>query len=229
MENQLSNKTNEQCESTFASSSSHSQSLLRLLRMFLATSLSQLHRVTALVSQETLAILRAGIQASSNYRIYGGLLLIAVAHVSEVAYVWFDSGEGEPTDYWNTYYYLYAIGPHLSTLLTVTGFYLLFPQFSRIKIFSIIPATYKLAKILWLSCITSNPELHRFVPFSFIVLGFGAAFAWLLTFEWLMNLHYHKREGTIARILGIISAPNIDAEQKVSIANQQIEILKQLK
>lgn len=154
---------------------------------------------------------------------------MAVAHVAEVSYHLFDPKAGELSDYWNAYYYLYAIGPHLSGLLTITGVYLLIPSTRKVKLFVIVPITYKLAKIIWLSCVTSNPELHRFVPWSFVVLGFTAGLVWILVFEWLMNLHYHKREGAIARIVGIMTAPGIDPVDKERIAQREIEYLRSLK
>lgn len=186
-------------------------------------------RLRVRVSLATTVTLSALLRATSNYRTYGALLLIAGAQLSEVAYVLFDQSVGQPLAYWNAYYYLQAIGPHLSALLTVTGFYLLIPQFSKLKFFALIPVAYKLGKIIWLACIDNNVDFHRFVPIGFLLYGFTAALIWLFVFEWLMSLHYHKREGSIARMVGVLVAPNIDDKTRLSAATNEAKIYQTLK
>jgi hypothetical protein len=100
---------------------------------------------------------------------------------------------------------------------------------SRRAFFLVIPAGYHVSKILWLVQVTSNEEFYRIVPTTFLLLGGLATFVWLFTFNWLMALHYHKREGTIARIIGIMTAPGIDPADKERIAKEQIELLNSLK
>jgi hypothetical protein len=168
------------------------------------------------VSQATLAILLA---ATGSRKRFAGLLLLALAFVSESAFRLFDAHGGNPEDYWNTYYFLYAVGPHISGLLTATGFFFLVHE--KIRNWAILPASYKLAKILWLAYVSSNEQLHQFVPWGFLVMGLTASILWFMSFDYFMSLHFHKREGIIARIIGILNTPGVSDQDKVRIAQQE--------
>lgn len=155
-----------------------------------------------------------------------GLLLLCLAPVSEVAFRLFDRSAGDPSDYWNAFYFMQSAGPHLSGLLTATAFFLLLHD--RLRTWAILPGAYKLAKIIWLTQVTTNEQYHQFVPWGFLLMGLTASIVWFMTFDFLLNLHFHKREGIIARIIGILEAPGISAEEKERIARDQIRQLKNI-
>lgn len=169
--------------------------------------------------------------ATSNYRLYVGVWLIAVVGpLSSVSYQLFDRTVFEATEYYgNAYYYLFAISPHISLLISLTGLFYLFPQFSKRKFFLAIPATYHLSKIIWLSMVDNNADFHRMLPLSIVLLGLTASLVWFFTADYLMGLQFHKQDGIMARIEGILNSPGIDDHTKVEIARGQVADLKSLK
>lgn len=192
------------------------QLLIRVKR-----SLSNLKPVLA--SRAILVTLLAG---TANRKRYAGLLLLAIAVLSEVAFRFFDASAGDPQAYWNAHYFLYSAGPHISGLLTATGFFLLVHE--KLRNWAILPAAYKLSKIIWLSFVSSNEQLHQFIPWGFLVMGLGASILWFMSFDFLLSLHFHKREGIIARLVGIVNAPGISDEEALRIAREQAKQLKQV-
>jgi hypothetical protein len=171
--------------------------------------------------QETLVILAAKTKAISNYNTYVGILMISVAPCAEIVYKLFDSHEG--TGYWNTYYFLYEIGPHVSILLILFGIFLLFSKWNKMRFALIIPASYKFSKIIWLASVTNNDDFHRVVPGSFLIIGLSVSIVWFKTFDWLMKLHFHKKEGTIDRMVGSLNTPGIDEHQAYLIARGEAQ------
>lgn len=169
----------------------------------------------------THATLLAGV--TNNWR-YVGLLSLVLAPLSEVAFRFFDPKAGNPTDYWNAHYYLFSAGPHISGLLVATGFYFLLHE--KVRNWALLPAAYRFANILWLAYVSSNEEFHQFVPLAFIGLGLCSAVLWFMSFDFLMSLHFHKREGIIARLVGIINAPGISDHDKVEVAKNEASNLK---
>lgn len=137
--------------------------------------------------------------ALSNSRTYTGLLLIACGPLVEVAYLAFDMSGGDPLSYWNTYYFMFAIRSDMSTILYATGFFLLMPEFSRVKLAAIIPIAYKAAKIIFMAFVTNDAQYHQHVTASFLLYGVAAGLVWLFAFDWLMTLHFHKFWGCLQR------------------------------
>lgn len=183
-------------------------------------------RVRAHVSQGTLATLLA---SKTLLRYYFAVLLIAgLAPFSEIVYRFFSEGEGGPLQYWNTYYFLYAIGPHLSSLLCLCGCFLLFNRNNSLRYVVAIPMAYKVAKIIWLASVDSNEAFHAFVPLMFLLAGLAFVIVWLKVFDFLMSLHFHKRDGIIARIIGIINSPGIDDATARHIAQNEIKNYKSI-
>jgi hypothetical protein len=203
--------------------SSWSPSFLRSLA-FTLTSL------TALVTREVSAGLRAATKATTNTRLYTGVfLMLVVAPASGLAYNLFDYRveiEGwYHANYWNL---LFVIGPHIASLFMVTGVFLLFPQLSKRAYFLAAPAGYHIGKIIWIVLADSNEAYYRLVPVTVYAMAICMAILWLLTFDWLMGLHYHKSEGNRARMEGVIMAPGIPAEQKIELLQKLVEERRQL-
>jgi hypothetical protein len=166
----------------------------------------------------------------NNRRLYVGLwLLLVAAPLCSVAENLFDRNVAcvDGWYYCNTFYFVFAISRHASLLLTLTGVFFLFSDKSLRKFFLIVPSTYHAAKLCWLILwVESNEQFHRILPLSFVLLGLLAAMAWYFAFDALLSLHFHKREGTIARIIGIMNAPGISAEVKERMAKDQIKQLE---
>lgn len=173
-----------------------------------------------------LAILATPLAAVATPKRWAALMLLAMAPISEVFFRLFDRSAGDPSDYWNAFYFFQSAGPHLSGLLVATAFFLLLND--KMKDWAILPGTYKLAKIIWLTQVSTNQQYHQFVPWGFLLIGLTTALVWFMTIEYLLSLHFHKREGIIARIIGIMTAPGISAEDKERIAKDQIRQLNQV-
>lgn len=184
--------------------------------------------LTAPALRVSLATLRA---ATSNYRLYVGVWMIAViAPLAGVSYHFFDRTVFDPAEYYgNAYYLLFAISPHVSLLISLTGVFFLFPKFSRAKFFLVVPSSYHLAKIIHLWQVTSNAEYHEVLPREFFLLGLTLTIVWFCTADYLMGLQFHKQDGIMARIEGILNSPGIDDHTKVEIARGQVADLKSLK
>lgn len=199
-----------------------SELLVYSLQSFLLLACSLFTRVKislrvflARVSQATHAILLA-----RNNRIYAGVLILIVSPVFEIIYKLFRESINV-NSYWDSYYFLYAVGPHLTAIATLTGVFFLFSPSNRLRYALIIPSAYKFGKIIWLASISTNADFHRIVPGSFVLIGVSVALVWFLVFDWLMSLHFHKKEGTVARIIGILTAPNINKELAYDIAHRE--------
>lgn len=177
----------------------------------------------ALVKLEIPATLLAAVATPKRWT---GLLLLVLAPISEVVFRLFDRSAGDPSDYWNAFYFMQSAGPHLSGLLVATAFFLLLHD--KMRSWSILPGAYKLSKILWLTQVSNNEQYHQFVPWGFLLLGLTASIVWFMSVDYLMSLHFHKREGIIARIIGIMDAPGISAQEKERIARAEIKHLREL-
>jgi hypothetical protein len=196
-----------------------------------------LSRLIARVRQVTLVILPAKILdqaralqlAFTNRATYVGILIVSLAPVTENMFMLFNEHAGTKEDYWNAYYYLHAIGPHIHLILLVTGLVML-PK-HVVKYAAIIPITYKFASIIWLASIDSNEQFHKAAPFAFIAAGLTVTIVWVTCFNWLMSLHFHKKQGTMSRIVGILTTPNIEEHKSYTIAKSEavkyLELSKQ--
>lgn len=173
--------------------------------------------------QATLAILLAG----SNVRAYLGIILLTVSPCAEIAYKLFDVHAGH--GYWNTYFFLYEIGPHFNVIIIATGLFFLFRTSNKLRFAVIIPVAYQFSKILWLCTVSSNEDFHRVVPWSFLIIGISVSILWFMLFDYLMTLHFHKRMGAVSRILGILEEKvKLDDHTRVVIAQNELKKLKEL-
>lgn len=184
-----------------------------------------LNQVRVRVSTVTRAILLA---SSSNYRHYVGVALIAAALPVKNMYrllAWTINQAA----YQDPYYYFHAVRGDMAMVLVSTGFFLLMPLRSRLKYLAVIPLTEAFFRIGWMATVTSNVEYHAYIHWSSYAWGLLVAVMWLILFEYLMSLHFHKRSGSWARIEGILTAPGIDNAQRIEIAVKEFENLKSLK
>lgn len=166
----------------------------------------------------------------SNNVQFAGLVLIALGPLAEIAYRFLEPTPVQSGSYWSPYWYLFAIGQDMSTILYASGFYLLIPMSSKLKYIAVVPIAYKLAKIIYiLGWVDDDTAFHGHIPAAFFLYGLATAIVWLAVFEYLITLHFHKRTGHIARVEGILSATNIDSEKQVAIALNEIKAFKALK
>lgn len=160
---------------------------------------------------------------NTNHRLYFAVIfMLVMAPLTNVGYQFFDeSVRVEGQYYVNAYYLLYVLSPWISLLMFSTGLFLLFPANCKRSYFLVIPITSAIVKILWLSQIQNNEEFHQIVPMYFILPASLIAFVWIFCVDWLMARKYHKLDGIIARIEGLI---NIKADHEV--IESQVKELK---
>jgi hypothetical protein len=168
-----------------------------------------------------------------NNRLYAGLfLLLVVAPFTSCIYTFFDSSvgfpispdilravrEGNPPEgfwyYVNWYYFFISICPHLFTVTSLVGIFLLFPV-RHVPSYGIAaPLGYEVSKIIWLSTVESNAEFNQLVPLSILLSGVLLTVIVMLSARFWMDRKFHKYDGIMARIIGLIDAPGIDPDTR---------------
>lgn len=172
--------------------------------------------------------LLAGLDAISktldvNRRIYWGLgSMGVVAPLSACVYLLFDrTVEDEAWYHLNYFHFFFLIGPHLFQFFCLIGAFLLFPENSKRAFTLIIPTGYVLAKILWLSSVTSNAEFWAVVPAAFVLTGFLISAVLFLMLNWLTWRQFHGADAYDARLKGIYRvSKDLPAEKVVSMFQQ---------
>lgn len=173
-----------------------------------------------------LAIQSAG---KTNRSTYYGLIILALVPFVLHAYLPFDGRAGDTTAYWNTYYFLFAVRYDVALLLCVTAAYLILPQqYHKVSILFVIFAAPYLVRIVWLPFVTSNKEFHQFAPFHMVLCGIAVTSGWFTMFDWLMNLHFHKRSRPVATMEGAAKCPDISEAQLRAIVIEETQNLKAL-
>lgn len=136
--------------------------------------MTRFRQLLVLVRREIHATLTAVLKATSNKRIYLGLVLICSAWFAEEAFRLADQKAVGWSEYWNAYYFLHAIGHHAALIMVCTGVYFLFPEKSKEKIYALIPVPFKFAKIIWLAFTSTNEGFHSFWYIGLILFGVAA-------------------------------------------------------
>lgn len=172
------------------------------------------------------------------------MLICVATPLAGVVYHLFDSSVRIQGWYYSNLFWLfYVIGPHLQMLLTLTGIFLVLPENTKVTTgretvvtknyrayFLLIPVGYHIAKILWYSLwVSSDEDIRQMMPGTFLILLPITGFVWLKTADYLINLHFHKRAGHIARARGILTLTDIDSEQQVRMALRELNAYEQLK
>jgi len=180
-----------------------------------------------------------------NSRLYCGLiLLLVVAPLTNCLYLLFDSSIGFPLSeevivgykaglpvegswyYVNWHYFLSGIGPHLFSITSLVGIFLMFPV-RNVSSYSIaIPLGFEVGKVIWLSTVMSDAEFNQIVPSSFLLLGALISFVVMLSARFWMDRKFHKYDGICARILGLINAPGIDPSMRSKYIDQELKNLR---
>lgn len=177
------------------------------------------------VSRVIRAILLA---VPSNGRQYAVVLLVVGAPLVMSVFLMFDPAGGDPSAYWNTYFFLFAIKGELFALSILSAFWLKFKQEERTRYSLFIPSTYVMGRILWLAFVTDNPGYHAIMHWSFLFLGLGTAVLWFLLFDYLMHLHYHRKAGHLCRAEGLLKEKSIDDKYARAMALSEIMAYKNL-
>lgn len=186
------------------------------------------------VRRARLALHAGRIAGKTNGRALVGLsLILIVAPLAGAAYQVFDVTHVDRTWWWRTWYdFLYVQGQYACIILCLLGAALLLPQNSKRSYFLTAPISLYVAKILWLCTVTSNDQFNAswlLIPAYFFIAATIIAFILVFTFNWLVTLHFHKREGIRARIDGVIDLNRmhlIDDAEALKILRREREAYK---
>jgi hypothetical protein len=195
------------------------------LRHLLSSSLepsfySALEAAVAHVLRGTLSFRVAFQELVSNKRHVVGFSLIVVGCASGMLYHFFNPLAINKEWYFlNWYYFLYTIREELAVGLWAVGTFLLLP--SKYKL-SFIPCgvllTYSIAYIIHYSFFVDSLEsFHSDVLFSMWVAAGALAIGFIVSVDYLAYRKYHLKDGTAARIIGMVGLPNMSADDKMNI------------
>lgn len=217
----MNQNTNQPCEKSY--------SLLRLrswfLQSFSLVGSRMSDRVIAPVSRVIHAIQLA---SATNFKYYVAALLIAgLAPFSQIVYQFFNEREG--TGYWNTFYFLKSVGPHISFLLVLAGAFVAWPSTNKFRYVFIVPSAFSLSRIIWYASIDTNAAHNAFTPIGILVLGAAICSVAYVVFDFLMWLHNHFMRGKLTRAQSILERKDVfddatardKALQELRAANNQ--------
>lgn len=213
---------NQSCQSISGGLSSRSSSLARTAfghaKMMLSSALAHVKR----------GIVATLLAARTNWPKYLGYSLIAGAVLAEFTCRAFDPAGGDPLAYWNAYHYLFAIRSDISTILILTGALFLMPRNMKEKWVMIVPGTYKFGRIIWMAMVTSNEQYHALMHWSFLLIGLATSIVWFMLFDYLMALHFHKRQRKLDAAHALLSMEVLDKDFRIQHALSEIVAYKKL-
>jgi hypothetical protein len=180
--------------------------------------------------QDTLAGLDVAVkEVVSNKRYTVGIIfLLIVAPLSSIFYQLCDPSVFVKSWYYgNNFYFLYTLSPYFMLLFASVGIFLLFPTKCKTSYLATVwPSGYAIAKLAFFSLfVHSNEQFHSAAPWFLLLGGVLSAIGFLMSMNYLLYRKYHLKHGTIARMMGIIKAPGIDAKTKMELLeNQSLEL-----
>lgn len=173
--------------------------------------------------RNVLAVAVNEIFASKRYTA-GVIFLLVVTPSSSIVYQLFNPAVSNNDWYYlNTYYFLYTLSPYLMLFFASIGIFLLFPvKCKTAYLATVLPAGYAVAKLIYYSFfVHSNEQFHQPAHWVIFLAGLFMAGGFLLTINYLLYRKYHLRDGTIARIIGVIRMPNVNPDDKLRILEKE--------
>lgn len=161
---------------------------------------------------------------SNQRHIAGIIFLLVVAPLASIMYQVCDPAvRVEGWYYVNNYYFIYTISNYLMLAFASVGIFLLFPVKCKTSYMAMIwPFGYGISNIIYYTFfVQSNEQFHQPASFILFLLGVSAAAGLLLSADYLLYRRYHLKDGTIARMKGIIAAPGISAADKMRLLEDQ--------
>jgi hypothetical protein len=196
---------------------------------FLVATRQSMKNLKSSITQVALPICLGGLDASqmhqilattvsevwSNKRFRLGVFVGLVAIPAWFSHLFFNiSARMDGFYYVNYVFYFNTIRPYMAMFFMVTGFFIAAPQKWKFKWFALPIAVFCLSEIISQSFYTSWQDFYNPMPmweYSLImVVSMPALFA---SADYLLYRKYHLKDGTAARVIGILNLP-IDWEQK---------------
>jgi len=104
------------------------------------------------------------------------------------------------------------------------GAFLLFPTKSKFRYIAMLPSTgLAVSMLIHLTFFAHDFKSFNSPSWVVFVSGTLLAIALLIAADYIVYRKYHLKDGNTARIKGIIKAPGIDANTKVTILESLVE------
>jgi hypothetical protein len=160
-----------------------------------------------------------------NKRLLSGVVIVLLSPFSLMAYKLFDSTVDDRSWYFTSmYWYMWSVGPYICCLFWSVGVFLLFPTKSSFRYVAIIPGiSFSATQIIHCTFFVHDHTSYHNHSLGEITFGVGMALSILLCVDYVLYRKYHLKDGNTARIKGIIKAPGIDANTKVTILESLVE------
>jgi hypothetical protein len=165
----------------------------------------------------------------TNDRVLSGLGMGMVGFISMFAYLLFPEGDRSYIESWyfvNWFYYLETIRGPLALIFFSACFHLVAPaKYKSIWIVYALATSTGVCGVIHYSFFVTDFHSYHALPNMWLVIlpSFGLGFGFMKAMDYLCYRKYHLKDGNLARIKGIIKAPNISAEQKMDILEKLIE------
>lgn len=172
----------------------------------------------------------------SNKRLVSGAFLISLGIPSWICYQWFGDPAIRLENFWSKYYvnwtwYLVTIRPYLTGFFVSTGFFILLPQKWAYK-WWLVPTAFFCASELYRVSVftdysnwyTAYPWYQLFMPsWQALVVFLLAVPAFYLSMNYTLYRKYHLKDGTTARIKGILNIENFPIDRKYDLLEKMIK------
>lgn len=197
----------------------------RLLRLqsLLIVRVKNFHRLHALPAIQAGQV--AGVEILQSKRFMCGIVLILLAPLTLVSYLLFDPAIDDRSWYYtNMFWYMHTVAPYLCLMLWSIGAFLLFPTKSSFRYIAMLPSTcLAVSMFIHLTFFAHDYQSFNSPLWVAFLSGSMVAIALLIAVDFLVYRKYHTKDGNLKRVFGIILAPGIDADKKVTILKSLIE------
>jgi hypothetical protein len=185
---------------------------------------ARLRQVVASALREILAILHAlACSATVNMRIYAGLVMVWVlAPLASCIYQLYNpTADMDPGWYHiNGYYFFHALGPYISLFIGLVGLYFVFPPSRRTFLISVPTIGWAIAKIIKIILCTSNDDWHANISIPVFIAGVCSSMVLLISVDWFAWRKYHKFDGNMCRLEGLVSISSMPEKEKQILKNE---------
>jgi hypothetical protein len=153
----------------------------------------------------------------TNRRLLTGILISLLAIPAWRCYNWFDpDARIEGMAFWvNCAFFLNSVRGYLAFFFITTGTFILLPQKWAFRWWAIPVAVFCASEVYRMTQFTFWKDFYTDYPSWQMFLVFGMSVpALYVSANYLLYRKYHLKDGTAARIVGIVRAPGISRDEK---------------
>lgn len=127
--------------------------------------------------------------------------------------------------YENAYYFMYSLRQWFVLIFVSTSLFLFHPVKSKsIWIVYALAVSVGVCGVVHYSFfVTDYASYHSFPVWYVIIFSLGIGAGFLKAMDYLLYRKYHLKDGNIARIIGVIRMPNVDAQTKMGLLENLVK------